>query len=302
MRYTKYLITVLFLLLFYLMLSHPAESIYYAFMGLTLWFQKMIPTLFPFMLLSGLMVRMNLTEPFAGFLRPVLRPFFPISANGIYVIVMGFLCGFPMGAKVISELYERDRLSKEEAEYLLSFCNNIGPIYFLGFALPLLHIKNPLFYLLGMYGVPLLYGMLLLRIKYSHIMCASKNKSKTIFCSETILFHIDETITSSIESITKLGGYMILFNLLTLIPALILPDKWLPFCNAILEITGEISRLGNENRFLVLTLLAFGGFSCIAQTYSIIKKTDLSIANYCLHRMNITVFCALYYGLMTLFL
>lgn len=98
-----------FLVLFYLMLSHPAESLYYAFTGLTLWFQKMIPTLFPFMILSGILVRMNLTEYFAKVLSPILKPVFKVSNNGVYCMLLGFLCGFPMGAKVIADLYERQK-------------------------------------------------------------------------------------------------------------------------------------------------------------------------------------------------
>lgn len=296
-------ITLVFLLLFYLMLRFPAESVFYAFTGLTLWFQKMIPSLFPFMILSGIMIRMDLTKYFALVLSPLLKPIFKVSGNGAYCIIMGFLCGFPMGAKVIADLYERGKLSKTEAVYLLSFCNNIGPIYFTSFALPVLGLPNSLAYLFGMYGLPLIYGMILCRLPQYSVQLRQKqnipaliNHNSSSPESSSILVHIDGAIHSAIESITKLGGYMILFNLLNLIPALILPPNLLPLGNLFLEITSGISRIGNSFQIIVLIMLPFGGLSCIAQTYSIIKNTDLSIGSYCIHKCLLTLLTAFYYG------
>lgn len=308
----RIIITLGFLLLFVLMLKFPAQSVYYAFTGLTLWFQKMIPALFPFMILSGIMIRMNLTEYFAVVLSPLLKPLFKVSGNGAYCIIMGFLCGFPMGAKVIADLYERNKLTKAEATYLLSFCNNIGPIYFTSFALPVIGFPITLTYLFGMYALPLIYGIILCRLPLSaitkhgsygtiniyNINTDSKSRSKSNINSSStgqLLVHIDDAIQSAIESITKLGGYMILFNLLNLIPTMLLPLSTLPICNLLLEITSGISRIGNAHPYIVLTALPFGGLSCMAQTYSIIKGTDLSIGNYFFHKCILTIITALYY-------
>ena len=98
------LLTLPALYLTFLLLRYPASSLDYAYTGLILWFQKMIPTLFPFMILSGIMVRMNLTENFARFFHPLFHIIFGTSLNGSYVILMGMLCGFPMGARVIGEI------------------------------------------------------------------------------------------------------------------------------------------------------------------------------------------------------
>ena len=131
------LFTALSLYLIFLMLRYPALSLEYASTGLTLWFTKMVPTLLPFMILSGIMIRMNLTERFVGLLHPLLHRIYGTSRNGSYTIIMGFLCGFPMGARIVGELYEQHKLSREESALLLSFCNNIGPAYFMGIIMPL---------------------------------------------------------------------------------------------------------------------------------------------------------------------
>ncbi len=129
-------ITLLFLIMTGLLLTYPKESLALSLTGLQLWFNRMVPTLLPFMILSGIMIRLNLTEHIVKIISPVLTPLLRISLNGLYAVAIGFLCGFPMGARVIAELYENHKLSKEEASYLLAFCNNIGPVYFISFVLP----------------------------------------------------------------------------------------------------------------------------------------------------------------------
>ena len=140
----RLLFTALSLYLIALLLRHPALSLEYASTGLNLWLTKMVPTLLPFMILSGIMVRMDLTENFVTLLHPLLHRLYGTSKNGSYTIIMGFLCGFPMGARIVGELYESGRLSRGEGSRLLYFCNNIGPIYFLSYVVPVLAIEKPL--------------------------------------------------------------------------------------------------------------------------------------------------------------
>lgn len=317
MNIKKKIYTAFFLLLTALILTNSESSLKLALNGLNLWFQKMIPTLFPFMILSGIMVRMNLTGDFAALFYPILHPLFSLSKNAVYCIIMGFLCGFPMGAKVIGELYERGGLSKGEATYLLSFCNNIGPIYFMGFALPSIGITgNLLVFLFGMYGLPMLYGLFLRYTVYRKALTDISDKKtlsgtraanapsiqKHLLSAEnqSLLYHIDDSIMSAINGITSLGGYMILFSLLNLVPQVLLGSKApiLPLLNGLLEITSGINRMGSTFALAVLILLPFGGLSCIAQTYSMIRRTDLSIKTYVVHKLMLSFLTALYYALM----
>ena len=86
----------MFLLFFFLLtcaiLRYPETALSYALTGLDAWFRRMIPTLFPFMVLSGIMIRMQLSESFAGFFRPLLYPVFRVGGQCLYCIVIGFLC------------------------------------------------------------------------------------------------------------------------------------------------------------------------------------------------------------------
>lgn len=295
----KRILTIGFFLITGCILTHSELSLQYAFMGLELWFHKMIPTLVPFMILSGIMVRMELTEGFTLFVYPFIKPLFQVSANICYAMIMGFLCGFPMGAKTIADLYSQGLISKREAEYLLAFCNNIGPVYFIGFVIPLLQRKLLLPYLLGMYGLPLLYGLFLRYTYYKDIPLLNASPSqRPNSCKPKqehgLFLELDNAITQTLQSILSLGGYMIFFNMLNLIPH-ILFHKPSVYLAPLLEISGGLRLLQDSCPLYVLLLLPFGGLSCIAQTYSCIKNTPLSLANYTLHKLILTALTLGYY-------
>lgn len=298
----KNLLTTLALYLIYLLLRYPALSLEYASTGLLLWFQKMIPTLLPFMILSGIIIRMNLTEKIVRFFHPVMRRLYKTSPNGTYTILMGLLCGFPMGARIIGELYQSGKLSREESSLLLSFCNNIGPIYFLSYVVPMLELEKPLVPFCIMYGVPLVYGFIMVRLlpcmrtpNIEEVLCMqSKADSQT---TPSLFAAIDSSVVSGLIGIGKLGGYMVFFNLLNIlfVPFPNLSPAFLGLYNCILEITSGIDRASQYFTYPILILLPFGGFSCIAQTYSMIEHTDLSIKSYVFHKVMQTLLTALVY-------
>ncbi len=316
------LLTIFFLILCACILTNSSVSLSYAVLGLELWFQKMIPALLPFMILSGVMVRMNLTEKAASIVYPIVKPLYKVRKNVCYAMLTGFLCGFPMGAKVVDDLYLRQMITKREAEFLLAFCNNIGPVYFCSFALPLLNRKFLLPYLFGMYGIPLLYGLVLRFTLFKDLSLPQQDgRRASLVCCEIIpkqlassaskqlsaalppaqmplgerlLDEINQSINASVQSILTLGGYMILFNLLNLLPHILLGHS-LPLLAPLLEITGGLGMLGASLPLYSLLALSFGGMSCIAQTYSCIGNSDLSIGGYILHKIILTLLNGLFY-------
>lgn len=316
-KFYRVLFTTLALYLIVLLLRYPALSLDYASTGLNLWLTKMVPTLLPFMILSGIMIRMNLTEGFVRLLHPLIHRIYGTSKNGSYTIVMGFLCGFPMGARIIGELYEDGKLSRNESSRLLYFCNNIGPIYFLSYVVPVLAIDKPLVPLLIMYGIPLLYGFALFRAPqlcriplpfFKHNTISRCNNNASALCnppavrpsspqSMPLLAAIDASVLSGLLGIAKLGGYMIFFNLLNIafVPFQHVNDTLLSLYQCLLEITSGIDHTGQSLFYPILILLPFGGFSCIAQTYSMIRQTDLSIRRYIFHKVMQTAVTSLCY-------
>lgn len=296
--------------------------------GLNLWFTKMIPALLPFMILSGVLIQTGLSDSFAALFSPLLRPLFQLSDSCLYCIIIGFLCGFPMGARVCAQSLQKGRITRREATLLLAFCNNIGPIYFTGYVLGLFPVQNTLTVLAGMYGIPLLYGLTLRCTLYRDIpapraekarpaplaaagisdtakpwhaskaSCAPKALAQNGLTPPELLTQLHAAILSGLDAITVLGGYMIFCNLLNLLPMVFCKaqKRLVSLSGPLLEITSGLSRLSPSDRDWAYIVLPFGGLSCIAQTYSCIKDTDLSLSEYVFHKVVQTMLTAAFYA------
>lgn len=295
-------ITIILGILILFILSHSSLSLYYAFHGLTLWYGNMVPALLPFMIISGLIVKKKMASHVMTLIHPLIYPIFHVRSTLSYGIFMGFLCGFPMGAKVARDLYLQGEIDKKEAEYLLAFCNNFGPIYMLSFALPIMGMEHKMVpSLLGFYLIPLVYGITIRYTLYSDIPKRSKEKALLSNAKVPLMQALYDSVKDSIESITVLCGYMVFFNLFNLSIHIIAPE-YLCYISPIFEITGGLGILEKTNPIYGFVLLSFGGLCCYAQTYSVICNTDLSFGNYTKHKLLQTLLCSIYFLLFFPFL
>ncbi|MCI8478508.1 MAG: sporulation protein [Oscillospiraceae bacterium] len=110
----------------------PQESMKAAKAGLTLCYDVIIPSLFPFFVLSALVVELGLASYLGRALEGIMRPLFRVGGVCASAFALGFVGGYPVGAKTAINLYEKGLCTKTEAERLLSFCNNSGPAFILG--------------------------------------------------------------------------------------------------------------------------------------------------------------------------
>ncbi len=51
---------------------------------------------------------------------------------GAYAFIMGIISGYPVGAKIVTEFRKNGNCSRAEAERLLAFTNNSGPLFIIG--------------------------------------------------------------------------------------------------------------------------------------------------------------------------
>jgi len=301
------------LLFVFLLLTNPVNSKILVNTGLSTWYKNMIPALFPFMVLSGFLLRSGLSMRLSTILNPILGRLFCLSSNCIYVMIMGFLCGFPMGANVIAESLSLNRINRREAELLLAFCNNIGPVYFISFA----YAACP-FFSLGttisvMYGVPLLYGLILRHTRYRNIPYTKALISYNLrYDNNNIQQHktnnyldaFQESLQKAITSILTLGGYMVIFNVLQL-PLYNtfyqMPGNILCILKGLIEINSGINAVSAIPEYypIVYTLfLPFCGLCCFFQTYAMIKDTPLSLKKYFLHKIIQTIIALFIYAML----
>ena len=100
--------------------------------GLKLCANVIVPSLFPFFVLSSLVVELGMSRYLGRLLEPVMAPLFRVNGSCATALALGFVGGYPGGARTAISLYENGQCSKTEAERMLAFCNNCGPAFILG--------------------------------------------------------------------------------------------------------------------------------------------------------------------------
>ena len=286
------ILTLFSICLLFFLLLHPDEGLLGARDGLTLWLNVMLPTLLPFLIFTGILLK-------AGNLTKLLNPFsllwekcFGLSPAGAYVLILGFLCGYPMGAKIAHDLYINDQISKKEGEYLLSFSCNASPAFVVSYLTGsiLQNRIHPMQIVLILLTADL-FCMLSFRflIYHGNTLTPAKVKSikKETYQQDSTGVILDVSIMSGFETITRLGGYILIFSLLFTG----FYHYW-PFCsqNKILltspiELTTGLHQIAQSafswkiKYITSMTLTAFGGFCVMFQTKSVLEE-KLSILPY----------------------
>lgn len=98
--------------------------------GIDLCLQTVIPSLFPFFVLSAFLTD-SVSDSSGAMLGSVERLFgVPKGAGSLLLTV--FLAGYPVGAQCVADAWRRGQLSKTEAERMLAFCSNPGPAFLFG--------------------------------------------------------------------------------------------------------------------------------------------------------------------------
>ena len=100
--------------------------------GIQLCGNVILPSLFPFFVLSSLVVELGMSRYLGKLLEPIMVPLFRVSGSCAAALALGFIGGYPVGARTAIQLYENGQCSRTEAERLLAFCNNSGPAFILG--------------------------------------------------------------------------------------------------------------------------------------------------------------------------
>ena len=297
MKHNFFLICLIFC--FFIMLSFPQIVLTGASKGLLLWFNTVIPTLFPFILITNILISTHAFHLLNKFFSPLLCKLFQTSQQGAFVVISGFFCGYPMGAKTANDLCVRKYISRAEGGYLLSFCNNVSPVFIVSYIV-LQNLKSPtlipptIFILLGS---PVLCSFLF-RLYYGY----SKQKTPlSMAISKNTVFSMDECIMNAAETITKVGGYIILFSVITEFVSLYLSDSSLISCILMgsIELTSGILLIAksplsfSQKYVLILSLASFGGWCSVAQTKSMIRESHLSIFAYITEKLITTLVTSL---------
>ena len=286
-------LTIPILILFFSMLSFPQTVFTGASYGLVLWFRHVLPTLLPYMILINVLICTPALHWICRITSTFLCPLLGTSYYGTFAVLTGFLCGYPMGAKTTSDLLNVNKISRSEASYLLSFCNNISPAFILSYVVAQNMKERNLcipFFLILTFTPLMLSFIFRLFYRLPESSCSFPQVTPGSFSnpSESISDNfLDRCILNAFESVTKVGGYMMMFSVLIQLLASVLPNTIFSLLlYSSLEISTGIRLLFSsalyttEKIILCAFLTSFGGWCCIAQTYSMISSCQLPILPY----------------------
>lgn len=257
--------------------------------GLTLCARSVIPALFPYFVVSGLFISLGLADGVGRRLEPLTRRLFGVGGAGASAFFLGLLGGYPVGGRTVGQLYRAGRLSKEEAERLLAFCNNAGPSFILGVVG------------VGCFGSLRTGVYLYLVHAFSAILVGILFRKKAPVSGQKVRYSavfepvpaFVRAVGEAAEGMVRLCGFVVFF---LVILALITDLTGLnhPVLLGFVELTSGVTALeGSQgNLAWAAALLGWGGLSVHGQTAAVLSDTDLVLGRYFLGKILQAIFSA----------
>ena len=321
------------------LLIFPTTAVASSTRGLNLWLGIVFPTIFPFLVCSEILNKTGFIKVIGVLFDCIMRPMFGVPGCASFAFVIGLISGYPVGAKITSELRTEGLITKIEAEKLLTFTNNSGPLFIIG-AVATGILKMPqvgIFLLLSHILASLTVGILFKFYKNKgSVLCNNKKlNSFTKFKCELLKYlkvsdHnigeiLIESIKNSISTILAIGGFIILFSVIIsilvdtgvilLISKVILSfltttqiqeETIISFISGLFEITSGINMLSlahnvdiNQKLSAISFIIGFAGLSIHAQVLGITAKSDISIKPYLLGKFMHGMFSTVYTIILT---
>lgn len=303
----KHFTNALIFILFCFLLVFPQQTLSASKAGLLLWYDSLLPALLPFLIFSQLLLKTQVADSIINVVGPLFKKIFHCSADGAFCALCGFLCGYPVGARLIALQVREGRLTLKEGQYLLSFCNNVSPMFCISYGILKAVGSERIFpYLFVIYAAPLLLAFFTRPAVMPEAFAVSTQKQTSPYGNVFRL--IDVCIIDSFEILIKLCGYLVLFSVITRGIGMVIPETIpyaLPAVTAFLEVTNGlslISRLspGTLRSAFAVAALSFGGLCCMFQTDSVIAGSGLSMKKYMLHKtltmiLSLCLFCLCFF-------
>lgn len=268
---------VLAALLAVLMLVFPQITLQGASEGLRLWFQNVLPAQFPFMVCILLLMKNGLGRG---------------NGSAPSLFLTGLLSGYPGGAKSIEVLYRQGQISAERLQWLMSFCNNSGPLFIVGTIG------------IGIFGSADIGYRILITHLGAAVICGclfslwGRGEAfpvKEGFRPEEESFgaQLGSCVTETASVMIMVGGFMMLYCVLIRLCSRLWPGP--SYLYGLLEMTNGAARLASlPKRWsvpLVGALISMGGFCVYSQTCTVLEHTPFSGMRYLLAKSVQGILC-----------
>lgn len=304
--FTDIILTLITFAIMLLIISNPKKYTLGTIEGLKLFFYSVMPGLFPFMILTTIMTELGFIEDFFSRFNKLSYKLFGTSGISFYVFFMSIISGYPIGAKIIAELYQKQIITETDAKKMSLFCTTSGPSFVIG------SVGTVMF---NSYKIGVL-------IYFSHIFSSfllgilfnlfSKNRSHQRFERKFIPQErqnniVSYSISKTINSLFTVGAYITiffligeifdslkLFNILKLIISPIfaffkIDTKYVQgLLYGILEVTRGAKTLsafsGITSVAIATGVLSFSGLSIIFQSMAFLKQAKIKTRTFMFYK------------------
>ena len=326
------------LVLIFGIIKYPNESILSAKKGLSILIDVLIPSLLPFIIGANLIVDLKIVDIIGYIINPITKFIFNVSGKSALVFIISMVSGYPVGAKLASELRSNNQISKSECQRLVSFCSTSGPLFIIG-SVATGMFKNPqLGYLMiichyvGSISVGLLfrnYGTNSINNEKTSLKTNVLNTINNRYKDNRGFFVLfGNAVFNGVNTLLSIGGFVIvfsvvfevfsLFNIISLFSSIlyiplslfgITKELCHSFISGLFEITigcDKVSSILSTPEILRASLcsflIGFSGLSILMQCCSFISKTDVNTTLYIfskfLHGCISSIFTFLFYPLL----
>ena len=274
--------------------------------GCKLWFNSILPTIFPFLVICNLLISYKGIELYSKVLGPILCKPLGLSKASAFPITASVLCGYPLGAKYCSDIYKNGFISRDEYIRLLNIATNCGPLFIIGpVAVSMLgNIKFAYILLISNYIAPLIIGL------FTRKKSLALYKAVTVFSSssnEDFGTKLKNAISDAVKTSITIGAFIVIFSVIISIIKnnayisivfykleLFLnlkKDSLYSLLLGSIEITNGCSLISKSclalpfKLSIISFLCSFSGICIIAQVSSFISENKVSLLKYSLLKL-----------------
>ena len=248
--------------------------------ALSLCARSVVPALFPLLVVSSALLALGFGELAAPWLAGLMEPLFRVPGAGSAALLLGLAGGYPVGAKTAADLYRQGLLTRQEAERLLSFCNNSNP----GFLISVLGV--------GVFGsvrtgvwlwlIHVLSALLTGLVFRGHGGTAPRRQPerRPAFRAVGLAPALVEAVRSSLAGMLSVCAFVIVFYVLARPLAAVggLPGAVLVGFTELFSLTPLLTP-DRAGFLLAAGTSGWGGFSVLCQTLAVLEGSGLSPRN-----------------------
>lgn len=248
--------------------------------GLLLLGENIIPSLFPFMVLSTYISQSPITDFISKMIDKPSRKIWNVNGNGMIAVILGLLGGYPIGAKTVAEFYNDGKVSQQEASKLMNWCVNPSP----AFAITALGT----FMLGNTFSGVILYVSSLLSTLYISIFTRFFNsieipKAAPNNQTENRGNLLIKSVSVGGEAMLSICGWVLTFSAVASLLDAVINIKGLRlFLQSISEVTNgcDICTRASLPLPAISAVIGFGGLAVIAQVSPYLNKCGVSIKQF----------------------